>query len=84
MSGLAVLVYDGGDAVICNVVGHVSVGKLIQIAAQSKKLPKDLLQKLMGASGATSAPEAAKAGDDTSTNAPAETPAADTNAPAAK
>src|SRR5215467_4780779 len=28
-TGLAVLIYDGSDAVIANIVGHVSIGKLI-------------------------------------------------------
>jgi hypothetical protein len=47
-TGLAVLVYDGGDAVIANVVGHVSIGKLIKLASASDKVPKDLLKKLQG------------------------------------
>ena len=46
MAGLAVLVYDGGDAVIVNVVGRVSIGKLIKIASRSDKLPKGMLEKL--------------------------------------
>lgn len=46
MAGLAVLVYDDGDAVIANVVGKVSVGKLIKLASSMNKLPKDLLKKL--------------------------------------
>jgi hypothetical protein len=46
MAGLALLVYDGGDAVIANVVGHVSVGKILKIASKMDKLPKDLLKKL--------------------------------------
>jgi hypothetical protein len=47
-TGLAVLVYDHDDAVIGNIVGHVSIGKLIKIASQSGKVPKDLLKKLQG------------------------------------
>jgi hypothetical protein len=83
MSGLAVLVYNEGDAVICNVVGHVSIGKLIQIASQSNKFPKDLLKKLAGAGNLPAAPEsssAEKTGDDGTTNAPAAGP----NEPVAK
>ncbi|MGH7969630.1 MAG: hypothetical protein ACREIC_12980, partial [Limisphaerales bacterium] len=46
MAGLAVLVYDDGDAVIANVVGKVSVGKIIKLASSMNKMPKDLLKKL--------------------------------------
>lgn len=46
MAGLAVLVYNDGDAVIVNVVGRVSIGKLIKIASRSDKLPKGMLEKL--------------------------------------
>ena len=47
MSGLAVMVYEkGDDAVIVNIVGHVSIGKLIKIATQSGKLPNGMLEKL--------------------------------------
>lgn len=46
MAGLAVLVNDDGDAVIANVVGRVSLGKILKIAAHFDKLPKDLLKKL--------------------------------------
>jgi len=49
MAGLAVLVNDGGDAVIANIVGRVSVAKIVKIAAQFDKIPKDLLKKLAGA-----------------------------------
>lgn len=45
-AGLAVLVYDDSDVVIANIVGHISIGKLIKIASQSGKVPKDLLKKL--------------------------------------
>lgn len=47
-TGLAVLVYDSDDAVIANIVGHVPLGKLIKLASQSDKVPKDLLKKLQG------------------------------------
>jgi hypothetical protein len=47
MAGLAVLVYEkGDDAVIVNIVGHVSIGKLVKIATSSGKLPKGMLEKL--------------------------------------
>lgn len=55
MAGLAVLIHDGSDAVIANVVGKVSIGKIIQIASKFDKIPKDILKKL-GAQ--TPAPEA--------------------------
>jgi hypothetical protein len=48
MAGVALLINDNGDAIVANVVGNISVGKLIKLAMQSKKLPKDLLQKLSG------------------------------------
>jgi hypothetical protein len=46
MAGLAVLVNNDGDAVIVNIVGRVSIGKLIKIASSSKAMPKDVLKKL--------------------------------------
>lgn len=51
VGGVAVLIHDGGegDTVIVNVVGHVSLGKLIKFASEEKKLPKGLLQQLSGA-----------------------------------
>jgi hypothetical protein len=53
IAGLAVLVQDGGgEAVIANVVGHVSLGKIVKAASQMKKFPKDLLKKLTGAAEA--------------------------------
>lgn len=50
MAGLAVLIHDGGDAVIVNIVGRVSLGKLVKVASQFNKIPKDLLKKLSGVS----------------------------------
>jgi len=49
MAGLAVLIHDKNDAVIANIVGHVSIGKVVKIASQMNKFPKDLLNKLMKA-----------------------------------
>jgi hypothetical protein len=57
MAGLAVLVYDGGDAVVANVVGQVSIGKILKIASRFDKLPKDLLKKLSAAIPAEQKPE---------------------------
>lgn len=51
LAGLAVLVHDDGDAVIANIVGRISLGKIVKIAANFDKFPKDLLMKLSGASG---------------------------------
>jgi len=46
MAGLAVLVNNDGDAVIVNIVGRVSIGKLIKVASRSNAVPKDVLKKL--------------------------------------
>jgi Domain of unknown function (DUF4252) len=73
-TGLAVLVYDGGDAVIGNVVGHVSIGKLIKIASQTGKVPKDFLKKLQGIGNQTNQQPATKPGDSAGTNAAGATP----------
>src|SRR5262249_27175146 len=62
-TGLAVLVYDDSDVVIGNIVGQVSIGKLIKIASQSGKLPKDLLKKLQALGNQTKDSPAAKADD---------------------
>jgi hypothetical protein len=74
MAGLAVLVYDGGNAVIGNVVGHVSIGKLIKIAAQSDKLPKDVLLKLQGLGKQSSPQPAPNAAGGAKDNKPIPTP----------
>lgn len=81
MAGVAVLVQDGddGDTVIVNVVGHVSIGKLMAIASQSNKLPKDLLKQLGFAAQSGPKPAAAKVHknpDETTTNTPIESPQA--------
>ena len=70
-SGLAVLVYDGDDAVIGNVVGHISIGKLIKLASSSDKVPKDLLKKLQGVGNQT---KEAKSGDGSNANASGASP----------
>jgi hypothetical protein len=49
-AGVAVLVHEeGGDAVVANIVGRVSLGKIMKAASQMGKLPKDLLKKLNSA-----------------------------------
>lgn len=69
VGGLAVLVHEkGGDAVIANIVGHVSIGKLVKAASQMNKFPKDLLQKLTAAAGGGSA------GGEVDSNKPKEKP----------
>lgn len=62
VAGLAVLVHDagGGDTVIVNVVGHVSIGKLMKFASQANKLPKGLLQQLSSAGVLPAGPPASK------------------------
>jgi hypothetical protein len=72
-TGLAVLVYDGNDAVIGNIVGHIAIGKLIKVASQSGKVPKDLLKKLQTLGNQTKESSGAKA-DDAKTNADSATP----------
>jgi len=54
VGGVAVLVHDGdeGDTVIVNVVGKVSIGRLIKLATQTKKLPPGILDMMKGMNGA--------------------------------
>src|SRR5262249_24295925 len=79
-TGLAVLVYDDSDVVIGNIVGHIGIGKLIQIASQSGKVPKDLLKKLQTLGNPTKDSSGAKAEHDAKANgdsAASKTPAED-------
>jgi hypothetical protein len=49
-AGFAFLVHEGaGDTVIANIVGRVSLGKIVKAASQMNKFPKDLLKKLTNA-----------------------------------
>ena len=50
LAGLALLVADGSDVVIGNVVGNVPIGKIAKVAAQlgGDMIPKELLEKLGG------------------------------------
>jgi hypothetical protein len=50
MAGLAVLIQDDEDVVIANVVGRVSVGKIVKIASQANVIPPEVLKKLSGIS----------------------------------
>jgi hypothetical protein len=54
MAGIAILVNDGGDVVIGNLVGEISIGKVIKIATQMKTLPPGLMEKLTGFNNAES------------------------------
>ena len=74
-AGVAVLIYDHGQAVIVNIVGHVSIGKLISIAAQTHRLPTDLLKQLQGTNGQSIPQSAAKGNRGATTNQPVEAPA---------
>jgi len=68
VAGVAVLIYDGGDAVIGNVVGHVSIAKLLQVA---NKFPKDFWKKFQGI-GNHPVPGLAAKGEKTSSESTAE------------
>jgi hypothetical protein len=79
-TGLAVLVYDDSDVVIGNIVGHIAIGKLIKIASQSGKIPKDFLKQLQTLGNQTKESPGPKAEDDSKANAdsaPSKTPAQD-------
>jgi hypothetical protein len=46
-AGLALLIHEeDGTAVIANVIGRVSLGKIVRAASQMNKFPKGLLKKL--------------------------------------
>ena len=89
-AGIAVLVYDGdgGDAVIANVVGNVSIGKLLKLASTSPMVPKDIIKKLQGGAGdqpgASTAPKEQAAIHSPATNTPAEAPGGEAHAPVEK
>ena len=82
LAGIAVLVHDGDNAVIVNVVGNVSIGKMIKLASQMDKMPKDLMKKLQSFSAQTNTPPAS--GDDSKAIKPAQSPEAPVKEPAAK
>lgn len=50
MAGLAVLVQDDEDVVIANLVGRISLGKVVKIASQVNAIPPEVLEKLSGMS----------------------------------
>jgi hypothetical protein len=58
VAGVAVLVYDDGDAVIGNIVGRVPISKLLQIASKMDKT--ELLKRLQEIGNQTNAPAAAE------------------------
>jgi hypothetical protein len=77
MAGVAVLVFNGDNLVIGNVVGNVSIGKLMAAAMKSKQLPKDFFKNLpVGGEQPTVKPSAKadKIDDSSKTNAPVEAP----------
>jgi len=77
MAGVAVLVFDGHNMVIGNVVGHVSIAKLMAVAMKSKQLPKDFFKNLpVGGEQSTAKPSsnADKINDSAKTNTPVEAP----------
>lgn len=63
MAGVAVIIYDGDDAIIGNIVGKVSIGKLLKIAGQFKTLPPEFMEKLMGATNANAQAGSPKKGE---------------------
>jgi len=75
MAGVAVLVADEGNVVIVNIVGHVSIGKLMGLAAQMHKLPPELLQQFQGIGGQQPVKSAKKVDGAESTKPPLEAPA---------
>lgn len=78
MAGVAVLVFNGDNLVIGNVVGHVSITKLIAVAMKSKQLPKDFFKNLQTGGGQPPEQPSAKAdktNEGVGTNAPVEAPA---------
>ena len=65
MAGVAVIIYDGDDAIIGNIVGKVSIGKLLKIASQFKGLPPQFMEKLMNATNAPTRAGSKKESDKT-------------------
>jgi Domain of unknown function (DUF4252) len=63
MAGVALLVNNDGDAVIGNIVGKVSIGKLVKAAGKLKGLPPGLMEKLGGLNGAAPANAETKPAD---------------------
>jgi len=60
VSGLAVLIHNGGETIIGNIVGRISIGKLVKVASKVDRknggafIPKELIEKLTGASSGAS------------------------------
>jgi hypothetical protein len=77
MAGVAVVVFDGHNMVVGNVVGHVSIAKLMAVAMKSKQLPKDFFKNLSAGGEQSTAKPSAKADkidDSGKTNAQVEAP----------
>jgi hypothetical protein len=56
IAGLALLIHENDDeAVIANIVGRVSLGKLVKVASRMKQFPKDLLKNLAEAGNSQNA-----------------------------
>jgi hypothetical protein len=70
-----VLVANEGNVVIVNIVGHVSIGKLMSVAAQMQKLPPEFLQQFQGVNVKRHEKSDNKMDDGASTNQPVEAPA---------
>jgi hypothetical protein len=64
-AGLAVLIHEKGDAVIANIVGRISLGKIVKAASRFDKIPKDLLKKLSASAPENAGAEKPKEGEKT-------------------
>src|SRR5215831_9447783 len=78
VAGITLLVSDHGEAVIGNIVGRVPLGKVIKLASQMDKLPKDLLKKLQGMANPANVPAAANGDEESKADKPADASAAPT------
>lgn len=70
MAGMAVLVHNDENVVVANVVGRVSIGKLIKIASRMHGFPKGLLKKLAAAQGGQRNTEPANHGKQAGSSTP--------------
>lgn len=59
MAGLAIVVAQGDTVVLGNIEGRVPIGTILQMAARSNALPKELLQSIMESGKASQADPAA-------------------------
>lgn len=63
MAGVALVIHDDGDAIIGNIVGKVSIGKLLKAAGQFKALPPEFMETLIGATNGQVQAAPAKEGE---------------------